>query len=144
VGTLVHRLFQRQLSSDLSQTELARCVPTLLELEESVDVSDLKDLSARVAETYLKLRRQPELQELLSSGVAMYELPFSLHQPGPPAHTIRGRIDCVIQRPDGSVVVVEVKTGQRRAEHLIQLDVYRQAVGKAMPECVVDARLVYV
>jgi ATP-dependent helicase/nuclease subunit A len=143
VGTLVHRLFQRQLPPELSQSELAQSVPALLKVEESVDVSDLKDLSARVAETYFTLRQQPELQELLSSGVAMYELPFSLHQPGPPAHTIRGRIDCVIQRPDGSVVVVELKTGHRRAEHQIQLDVYRRAVAEAMPHCVVDARLVY-
>jgi hypothetical protein len=40
----------------------------------------------------------------------------------------RGTIDCLIRRPDGGFVVVEVKTGPPRPEHQRQLDAYLAAI----------------
>jgi ATP-dependent helicase/nuclease subunit A len=143
LGALVHRLFQRQLPEDVSQSELGALVAALVRPEESADVDDLKDLSARAAETYVRLRAQPELRALLTRGVPLYELPVSLYQPGPPARIIRGRVDCVVQDPDGSLTVIELKTGLPRPEHGAQLEIYRQAVSATMPARAVYARLFY-
>ena len=37
---------------------------------------------------------------------------------------LRGRIDCPMERPDGSIVVVEFKTGKPRDDHRRQLELY--------------------
>jgi ATP-dependent exoDNAse (exonuclease V) beta subunit len=143
LGTLVHRLFQRQLPPELSHADVAAMVSGLLHPEESVDVPDLKDLTARAAAMYQRARQEPDTVALLSRGTPMYEVPFSLYRPGPPPVVLRGRVDCVIEHPDGALTILEFKTGQSRREHQTQLDIYRDAIAAAMPGCAVQARLVY-
>jgi len=52
-------------------------------------------------------------------------VPVSLIQDG---QVLRGTVDCLIRRPDGALVVVEVKTGAPRPEHRRQLDAYLGAI----------------
>jgi RecB family endonuclease NucS len=56
---------------------------------------------------------------------------------------LRGTIDCLIQKDDGCVVVVEFKTGRRRPSHQRQLDVYVEAARALFPGAPVEGRLVY-
>ena len=79
-----------------------------------------------------------------------YELPFSLRlatageggTPGPPV-VVRGSIDCLARRPDGTITVLELKTGRRRDWHQHQLDLYVRAARCLFPGVAVSGRLVY-
>jgi ATP-dependent exoDNAse (exonuclease V) beta subunit len=55
---------------------------------------------------------------------------------------LRGAIDCLVVGP-GGVMVVEFKTGSRRAAHQRQLDVYLEAAGLLFPGSRVEGRLIY-
>ncbi|MGH6944705.1 MAG: PD-(D/E)XK nuclease family protein, partial [Geminicoccaceae bacterium] len=57
--------------------------------------------------------------------------------------TLRGTIDCLIQRPDGSVMVVEFKTGRPRPSHERQLGIYVAAARACFPDSAIDGRLIY-
>jgi RecB family exonuclease len=56
---------------------------------------------------------------------------------------VRGRIDCLVHRPDGSVVILESKTGQPRPEHEQQVELYRAALGASLPGKTIHTRVVY-
>ena len=56
---------------------------------------------------------------------------------------LRGTIDCLVRADDGSVTVVEFKTGRPRASHQSQLDIYVEAVRALVPDASVTGRLVY-
>ena len=70
-------------------------------------------------------RRGPTSRRCSREGTAAFEVPVSLVQDG---RVLRGTIDCLIRRPDGALVVVEVKTGPPRPEHHRQLDAYLGAI----------------
>jgi hypothetical protein len=59
------------------------------------------------------------------------------------ATVLRGRIDLLVVRDDGGVIVVEFKTGRRRPEHERQLAIYVQAARALYPGRPVDGCLVY-
>jgi RecB family endonuclease NucS len=46
---------------------------------------------------------------------------------------VRGAIDCLLARPDGSLVVVEIKTGRQAAWHSHQLALYVRAAQALVP-----------
>ena len=52
-------------------------------------------------------------------------------------------MDCLACRPDGRVVVVDFKTGARRAADRQQLGAYVEAVRSLYPGAPVDGLLVY-
>ena len=56
---------------------------------------------------------------------------------------LRGTIDCLVQRPDGAVTVVEFKTGARRTVHERQLSIYRTRRGALFPASRVEGPLIY-
>ncbi|MBM9461529.1 ATP-dependent helicase [Nocardioides sp. zg-536] len=60
---------------------------------------------------------------------AAVEAPFSLvlHHPDGGQQVVRGRIDAVYDEPDGSVLVVDWKTGDRQDAEPLQLALYRLA-----------------
>ena len=101
-------------------------------------------------------------------GVPLYEVPFSMEiHPGggsgaPSAESaapsaewaapsaerrtpiiVRGSIDCLIQKPDGSITVVEFKTGRPRPSHERQLGLYVAAARMCFPDTMVDGTLIY-
>ncbi len=142
VGTLVHRLLQRQLDPHLSESAIAERVPRVLRAEELVDIGDRIRLSLAVARTYVNLRSRPEVVKLLAAGRCHYEVPVSFQPPGPPV-IVRGRIDCLVERPDGTLLVLEFKTGRPRAEHREQVELYREALGPLFPGRLIETRILY-
>jgi RecB family exonuclease len=108
------------------------------------------------------MRSRDDVGLLLGSGQPLYEVPFSMRTTGRPAAgshgcdaagmptsvdhgtvLLRGTIDCVVVAPDGSVVVVEFKTGIPRPSHQAQLDLYVDAARALFPGARVEGKLIY-
>ena len=60
-----------------------------------------------------------------------------------PGRVRRGTIDCLIRRPDGSIVVIEFKTGSPSPFHQIQLDIYVRAARALFPGATVSGQVIY-
>jgi ATP-dependent exoDNAse (exonuclease V) beta subunit len=88
------------------------------------------------------MRAQPGVTELLESGEAIHELPFSSVADGQPGRVLRGTIDCLVRRADGSIVVIELKTGAPSPAHQTQLDLYVRAARAMFPESTVTGWVV--
>ena len=71
-----------------------------------------------------RLATRADVVALFAEGTAAFEVPLSLHEDG---RVLRGTIDCLVRRPDGSLLVIEVKTGPARPEHARQLEIYLAA-----------------
>jgi ATP-dependent exoDNAse (exonuclease V) beta subunit len=141
VGTLVHRLMARTTGgSDEDLLAAARAVLSPVELGE---IDQPGPILAMAVDLYRALARQPEVTELLGSGRAWYEVPFSYQRPERPSERVRGSIDCVIERKDGQFVVLEFKTGRPRPEHQAQVDLYVAALGQALDTNAISAKIVY-
>jgi hypothetical protein len=63
--------------------------------------------------------------------------------PDDPLRIFRGAIDCLIRRPDGSICVIEFKTGVPEASHQAQLDCYVRAATAMFPLATVVGRILY-
>jgi ATP-dependent helicase/nuclease subunit A len=138
-GTLVHRLLKRVLVSDLPVDETAAA--DLLTVEERASIPDPDALVHQAVTACARIRALPGIPELLQNGRVRFELPFSYKVDA--ALILRGAIDCVVERPDGSVMILEFKSGRPRASHEAQLDVYLRAARALFPGRSVDGRLVY-
>ncbi|MBK9242002.1 MAG: UvrD-helicase domain-containing protein [Acidobacteria bacterium] len=142
-GTLVHRLFQHGLAGPSTAEAVALHAGRLARPEELVDVADRNGFFGTVAEAYLRVADRSDVRAWLAGGRAHYEVPFSFVSPERPAAIIRGSIDCLVARPDGSLLVLEFKTGAPRPEHRAQLGTYLAAVRHAFKEAAVSGELVY-
>jgi ATP-dependent exoDNAse (exonuclease V) beta subunit len=141
VGTLVHRMFQRQVPvSGLAQ--LAERAAALIRTGDDEVSAGTEDIAVRAAEIYHAMRQRPEVTSLLASGDVYYEVPFSLRFAAPD-RIVRGQIDGVVVPLDGPIVVVEFKTGRPQPGHDAQVSVYRQALATAWPGRGVETRLFY-
>jgi ATP-dependent exoDNAse (exonuclease V) beta subunit len=97
------------------------------------------------------MRTRDDVAALLASGSRLHEVPFSLCTAGSstfPAGSVgplilRGTIDCLIQRDDGSIVVVEFKSGSPQGFHQKQIDLYVEAARALFPQAAVEGRLIY-
>jgi ATP-dependent helicase/nuclease subunit A len=143
-GTLVHRLFDRagaSLGSEDSR-RVAEALERLMKDEEFAEVEDLDRLLKRASEAYRALCAQPALAVALASGRALFEVPFSVREAN--GQTIlRGTFDCLIQRPDDGVVVLELKTGKPMPEHHQQLETYLKAARALFLGVPVEGKLIY-
>jgi ATP-dependent exoDNAse (exonuclease V) beta subunit len=140
VGTLVHRLFHRRLDAAADDAELQSEVRRLIRAEEAIDVEDLDALVASAAAMYRRLRLQPEVAALLEAGQCHYEVPFSVLEAG---EVVRGVIDCVVLGLSGEAVGLEFKTGQPRASHERQAEVYSRAVSAIFQRQRVEVKIIY-
>ncbi len=143
VGTLVHRLFQRQLPSTADRHVVVAEATGLLRLEERVDVLDEEALAGSAADLYLTLAGRPDVLDVLSSGQARYEVPFSFAPADEPGLVLRGVIDCLVVPVGGPPVVVEFKTGGRRPEHSAQVARYAQAIREILGVDRVEMKILY-
>ena len=141
-GTLVHRLLLHGSALDgcADSGEEVQVVRDLLEPHEQVEAADLDEVARAALRTYHALKGRPDVVELLHSGQSYSEVPLSLRIG---TTILRGRIDRLIRRADGSIVVVEVKTGVARPEHDAQLALYVRAVETLFPGAPVEGRLLY-
>jgi ATP-dependent helicase/nuclease subunit A len=126
VGRLVHRLLARvPPGSPPDAPGVAALARTLVTDEERALVPELDAAVARAVALHQRLVGRADLVALFAEGTAAFEVPVSLAADG---RVLRGTIDCLIRRPDGSLIVVEVKTGPPRPAHQRQLDAYLTAV----------------
>jgi ATP-dependent helicase/nuclease subunit A len=151
VGTLVHRLFQvgrHDPTTDPGRlAERARALVIGRDVAMGANSSEIVDAAV---EAFLHLRRRTDVASLVDDAVCEYELPFTLRLAAPgeggtagPPVVVRGSIDCLARRPDGTMTVLELKTGRRRDWHQRQLDLYVRAARCLFPGLTVDGRLVY-
>ena len=90
------------------------------------------------------MRQRAEVSSLLDRARVLTEVPFSMRvDSGDRREIVRGAIDCLAVGPDGSVTVLEYKTGRPRPVHRAQLDLYVRAARSLFPEVRVDGRLIY-
>jgi ATP-dependent helicase/nuclease subunit A len=141
VGSLVHRLLQRAgLAADVSDEWIADRLASLIRVEESIAIADRDGLIRRAAAAYRAFSTHRDLRALYVSGTAFHEVPFSLVID---ERIVRGTIDCLVRTADGTITVLEFKTGRRRPEHEAQTGLYRQAVQSLFPESRVITQLLY-
>jgi RecB family exonuclease len=143
IGTLVHRLFQRDLQEGMTHEALAGLARDLLRDEDLVDVLDIHDLCSRAAATYERLRDRSDLRTLLASGQRFYEVGFSwMPDPGS-RRVVRGIVDCLVLDPAGGATIVEIKTGVPRPEHRSQAEAYAAAAAAALKFPNISVKIVY-
>ena len=140
VGLLVHRLLQRfGMTIDVDDTDLAAVVTGILRREHSETASD-PEIIGDVVARFRALRNRAELQAHYKTGAIYHEVPFSFSTGG---QIIRGAIDCLIRQEDGSIQILEFKTGQRRDEHQRQAEIYRRAAEAIFSDAVVAVDVLY-
>jgi ATP-dependent exoDNAse (exonuclease V) beta subunit len=149
VGSLVHRLFQRDIQPGEDAEEDLRIARAFLRGSERHE-ADPNAICAEAIQIYRAFRARADVRALLASGTCLHEVPFSLHSSLPGAASvavgdavIRGVIDCLVIRAGQRPVVVEFKTGRSRPEHARQAAIYRLAVAAALGAEEVDVQIVY-
>ena len=143
-GTLVHRLFQSRRRPGADPTAELAFARTLLSPDERVDTDAVDPIVSEAVTTWRGFAGRADVSTLLSSGRVMHEVPFSLstRRDNEPV-ILRGTIDCVVEAADGSVVIVEFKTGRSNPSHQRQLDLYVEAASTLFPGARVVGRLIY-
>ena len=124
---------------------------TLLKPEERAALDDVHATAAAAVTAWRSMRTREEVAALLASGSRLHEVPFSLRVAGSSVSpaipvgpiVLRGTIDCLIRRDDGSIAVVEFKSGKPQAFHQAQIDLYVEAARALFPQAAVEGRLVY-
>jgi ATP-dependent helicase/nuclease subunit A len=141
VGSLVHRLFQ--VAGGTSDVEtIERHARALIRPDERVLLENEAATLAEALALYRALESRNDVRADLASGVAHFEVPFALRVAHPEI-VLRGSIDCLVERPDGSVLVLEFKTGRPKPEHQRQLETYLDAARAMFPGAVVEGRVLY-
>jgi len=117
---------------------------TLLQPDEWGEIGDTAAVAGEAVKAWRGFLARGDVSTLLSSGRVMHEVPFSMETRRDQHPVIlRGTIDCVVETDDGSVVIVEFKTGGRRPSHQRQLDLYVEAAMALFPGARVVGRLIY-
>jgi ATP-dependent exoDNAse (exonuclease V) beta subunit len=101
-----------------------------------------RDVVEGAVATFLELRGDASVRQVLASGQASYEVPFSLRL-DTSRTIVRGTIDCVALPSPSEAVVLEIKTGRPAAWHRAQLDLYVEAARQLFPGRAVRGMLVY-
>jgi ATP-dependent exoDNAse (exonuclease V) beta subunit len=144
-GTLVHRLFERvgtSLAADAGGEAIADELARLIRDEEAADAGDVEEVFEHAQRAYVALCRERTLVQALEAGDALFEVPFSV-RPASAQTILRGTFDCVIHRRDGSITILELKTGKPAPEHAQQLQIYLTAARAMFPGMPVEGNLVY-
>src|SRR5687768_11174524 len=124
IGLLVHRLLQRfGVTLEVEDEVLAAAVTGLLRREHT-DAAFDPGIVGEVVVRFRAFRDRSELKKHYEAGAVFHEVPFSFAADG---QIIRGAIDCLIRLGDGSIRILEFKTGRRRDEHVLQAEIYRRA-----------------
>jgi ATP-dependent exoDNAse (exonuclease V) beta subunit len=141
VGTLVHRMLERfGFEQDGAITR-----ESALQLLDSRNLSDTTavsadDLADSALHAYRAICGRPEIAALYLAGDRWHEVPFTMRTGDA---VWRGTIDCLIRTSTTTMAVLEFKTGRRRPEHQVQLELYRDAASRLFPGMAIEAYLVY-
>ena len=144
-GILVHRLFQaRSIATGGNPVDELAMARALLRPDECSAVDDVDAIVAEGVAAWRGISARKDVAVLLSAGRVLHEVPFSMMtRHGDDPVILRGVIDCVIQKDDGSIVVIEFKTGRPTPRHQRQLDLYVEAAAAIYPGARVEGRLIY-
>jgi ATP-dependent helicase/nuclease subunit A len=144
-GILVHRLFEASgPGTTWSEPDELSAIRLLLRPEERAVLTDVDATVAAASSAWRRLRDRSDVRSLMTSGLARHEIPFSMRMEEDGRSVIvRGAIDCLIERPDGTIAVLEFKTGHRRPIHQRQLDLYVEAARHLFPGAAVEGHLLY-
>ena len=133
-GVLVHRALESGTDD----------IERLLIDGERADIDDVPSLVARAQHLLQAIHAHPAIVAVFGPEAAVvwkrHEVPFSYRRG---AAVIRGTFDCLVERTDGTIEVLEFKTGQPLPEHQHQLDTYVAAARALFPERTVEGRLIY-
>src|SRR5262249_27142961 len=111
---------------------------------ERAAIDDVDDLAAEAVRVWQGLQSRKDVVDLLAGERLLHEVPFSMSvRNGQESVVLRGVIDCLVQKNDSSVLVVEFKTGRPRPSHQRQLDIYVEAAATIYPGARIEGRLVY-
>jgi hypothetical protein len=108
---------------------------------ERVVIGGVADWTTKLA-AWQTLREQEETAALLDSGEALFAVPFSLAQPGS-SRVVRGVIDGLVRRPDGSIVVLVLAMGAPAPQDEENLAQYLKAARQMFPGADVNGRTLY-
>jgi ATP-dependent helicase/nuclease subunit A len=140
VGRLVHRLLQRfGMAADVDKDVLESTVERWLHAEAVAALAG-RDVLCDALAWFETLRRHELVREEYQTGEVFHEVPFVFADDG---QILRGAIDCLIRRRDGSILLLEFKTGRRRDEHVQQAEVYRRAVASVFPTDPIAVKVLY-
>jgi hypothetical protein len=134
VGTLVHRAIA---AGALTATAAGRAVLADETVRGEPDAS-----RAAVLDAIASLAGRPEVAALISGSHVQHEVPVSVRAPD--GTVIRAVVDMIVQRPDGVVTVVELKTGAPREADARQLAAYVEAIRALAPSLIVESRMIRV
>jgi ATP-dependent helicase/nuclease subunit A len=144
-GILVHRLFQSSAANGKAADDVdVAFARGLLAPTERASIGDLDQIVAEAVAAWRNLRTRTDVAVLLSGERILFEVPFSMATRRSGERVVlRGVIDCVVQKNDGSFLVVEFKTGRPSRAHQRQLDLYVDAATAIYSGSRVEGRLVY-
>ena len=135
LGVVIHRAFEHveaafpdsppDPADPLSLERITSYCRWLLREDEVLSLEDPVVFARQAATIWLRAQARPDVKQALAGASRFYEVPFSLLAE---ARIVRGTIDCVVRKEDGSLLVVELKTGRPHDSHRRQLDVYLRAV----------------
>jgi ATP-dependent exoDNAse (exonuclease V) beta subunit len=141
IGSAVHVLLQRHgVGAAVGADDVRRALDPWLGADQLVDEVEQSAVIERAAGAYATICARPDVREICAAGERLHEVPFTMRENG---EVLRGTIDCVIRRRDGSVCVLEFKTGRPRPEHRLQLALYKRAAEHVFAGSRVEALLVY-
>jgi ATP-dependent exoDNAse (exonuclease V) beta subunit len=139
VGRLVHRLFQFPPGPD--------AVAHVRGLMRSTERGSLPNAAAVIEsalEIWGEMRHRSDVAAILDGAEVLTEVPFSTFEElSGRTEIVRGTIDCLAIAPDGTVTVLEYKTGRARPGHEQQLEVYVRAARTLFPTASVRGQLIY-
>jgi ATP-dependent helicase/nuclease subunit A len=143
-GILVHRLFEVSDAGLPAEADELSAARRLLRPEERAVLEDVESTVAAAWSAWRSFRERSDVRSLMASGAARHEVPFSMRieEEGKSA-ILRGAIDCLVQRRDSTIAVLEFKTGHRRPIHQRQLDLYVEAAQHLFPGVAVEGHLLY-
>ena len=128
------------MTAALTVADIVPVLQTLADADELVDVGDIADLAARAVMVHGLVAARDDVRAVYAGGERLHEVRFTMRHEGV---VLRGTIDCLVRRPDGSLTVLEFKTGRPRPEHQEQVDLYRRAAERIFPGVRIDSLLVY-
>jgi ATP-dependent helicase/nuclease subunit A len=141
VGTLVHRLLQRDGFGELASADaMRRRASRLLRHDEIDDSDDVDALVNAAVDAYAVICAREDVRLLYAAGRTLHEVPFTMTIDG---RILRGTVDCLVETAPGRLTLLEFKTGRERPEHRAQVDLYLQAIRQVFPDSLIDAKLIY-
>lgn len=97
-------------------------------------------LRAAALAAVTRLAERPDVRTLFGAAEVLHEVPVSWQAPD--GTTLRAVVDAVVRRADGSLTLVEFKTGTARNADERQLQAYVDGVRRLLPRTPIDGRII--